>query len=64
MKLRMTLLFSAILMVSPLPAREKTDVIAMKNGDKITCEIKSLRSSTLYISVDRSKHDYAIAVSE
>lgn len=36
MKLRMTLLFSAILMVSPLPAREKTDVIVMKNGDKIT----------------------------
>jgi putative salt-induced outer membrane protein YdiY len=52
MNLRMTLLFPAILMVSPLPAREKTDVIAMKNGDNITCEIKSLRSNTLYISVD------------
>lgn len=36
----------------PLSARDKSDVIVMKNGDKITCEIKSLQSNTLYISVD------------
>jgi hypothetical protein len=36
----------------PLLAREKTDIIVMKNGDRITCEIKGLRSNTLYISVD------------
>jgi hypothetical protein len=36
----------------PLSARQKTDVIIMNNGDKITCEIKSLQSNTLYVSVD------------
>jgi len=36
----------------PLRAREKSDVIVMKNGDKITCEVKGLSSNTLYISVD------------
>jgi hypothetical protein len=41
-----------MLAASPLLAREKTDVIVMKNGDRITCEIKGLRSNTLYISVD------------
>ncbi|MEJ2009893.1 MAG: DUF481 domain-containing protein [Acidobacteriota bacterium] len=47
------LLVLAVLGLSlPLSAREKTDVIVMKNGDKITCEIKSLQSNTLYISVD------------
>lgn len=35
-----------------LQAREKSDVIVMKNGDKITCEVKGLSSNTLYISVD------------
>ena len=36
----------------PLACREKSDVIVMKNGDKITCEVKGLSSNTLYISVD------------
>jgi len=35
-----------------LYAREKSDVIVMRNGDKITCEIKGLNSNTLFISVD------------
>jgi hypothetical protein len=52
MNSRMIFLFFAILVAFPLSAREKTDIIVMKNGDKITCEIKSLRSNTLYISVD------------
>lgn len=43
---------TAILAVWPLSAREKSDVIVMKNGDRITCEVKSLSSNTLYISVD------------
>jgi Protein of unknown function, DUF481 len=33
-------------------AREKTDIIYLKNGDRITCEIKGLDSGVLYISVD------------
>ena len=32
-------------------ARDKTDVIYMKNGDRLTCEIKGLDSGILYISV-------------
>jgi hypothetical protein len=52
MNLRISLLFAVFLAVSPLPAREKSDVIVMSNGDKITCEVKGLRSNTLYISVD------------
>jgi len=52
MKIRSLLLCTAFFLPSPLIAREKTDVIVMKNGDHITCEIKGLRSNTLYISVD------------
>jgi hypothetical protein len=32
----------------PLFAGEKTDVIVMKNGDRFTCEIKSLSAGVLY----------------
>jgi hypothetical protein len=33
-------------------ARDKTDVVTMKNGDRFTCEIKGVRSGTLYLSFD------------
>jgi hypothetical protein len=36
----------------PLCAREKSDVLVMRNGDRLTCEIKSLDSDTLSISLD------------
>lgn len=52
MSLAKTFLLTMALAVLPLSAREKSDVIVMKNGDKITCEVKSLSSNTLYISVD------------
>ena len=52
MNFKAILLGAAILAANPLFAREKTDVIIMKNGDRITCEIKGLLSDTLYISVD------------
>jgi len=51
MNLKMILVCTAILIANPLSARQKTDVIIMKNGDRITCEIKQLVSNTLYISV-------------
>ena len=51
MNLRSTFLFAAILIASPCLAREKSDVLVMRNGDRITCEIKSLSSDTLYIKV-------------
>ena len=52
MNIRLVLLCVAMVVPSPLLAREKTDIIVLKNGDRITCEIKDLHSNTLYISVD------------
>ena len=49
---KIVLLLTATLVVARLQAREKSDVIVMKNGDRITCEVKQLSSDTLYISVD------------
>jgi len=51
MNVRLVMLCAAIVVASPALAREKTDIIVMKNGDRITCEIKRFRSNTLYISV-------------
>ena len=36
----------------PLGARDKTDVVIMKNGDRLTGEIKSLDSGVLYVNLD------------
>ena len=33
-------------------ARDKTDVLVMRNGDHITCEVKGLDAGVLYISID------------
>jgi Protein of unknown function, DUF481 len=52
MNLRTILLLATVFSAFPLQAREKSDVIVLNNGDKITCEVKSLSSNTLYISVD------------
>lgn len=50
--LRSLLFLTAILMVTPVCARDKTDVVVMKNGDRFTCEIKGLSSGVLYASFD------------
>lgn len=48
-----TPLLSALLMLSsPLLAREKTDVLVMRNGDRLTCEIKRLDSDVLCVRLD------------
>ena len=47
----MLLLIMTIVAAAPLHAREKSDVVIMKNGDRITCEIKGLRSDILFIKV-------------
>lgn len=39
------------LLISPLFARESTDVIVMKNGDHLTGEIKALKGGVLYVSM-------------
>ena len=36
----------------PLGARDKTDVVIMKNGDRLTGEIKRLDSGVLYVNLD------------
>jgi hypothetical protein len=40
------------LLALPLWAREKTDVLVMKNGDRLTGEIKGLDEGVLYVSFD------------
>ena len=52
MNLRGIVLSAILLAAWPLTAREKTDVLVMKNGDRLTCEIKSLSADVLYISLD------------
>lgn len=51
MKLGLTLACLMVFVVCPISAREKTDAMIMKNGDRITCEVKQLRSNTLYVSI-------------
>lgn len=38
--------------IAPVFAQGKTDVVVMKNGDRLTCEIKSLDSGVLYVKFD------------
>ncbi len=44
--------FLSLFAAGPLRAGEKTDVLYMNNGDRLTCEIKSLDAGALYISLD------------
>ena len=53
MKLRTTFIFLMMLLNVPLLAQpERTDVIIMKNGDRITCEITGVKYGTLYARLD------------
>lgn len=52
MSVRAAVLASVLLMTLPLVAREKNDVLVMKNGDRLTCEIKGLDDGVLYVSFD------------
>src|SRR5664279_1817018 len=52
MNLHTIVLCSVLLLVAPLFGREKSDVIVMKNGDHLTCEIKALNSGVLYVNLD------------
>jgi len=60
MKLR-TLLFCAFLLLCrPVVAREKSDVLVMRNGDRLTCEIKGLSADSLYVKLDYALGTIAI----
>ena len=52
MKVRAVVLSVFLLLSLPLLAREKTDVLVMKNGDRLTGEIKGLDEGVLYVSFD------------
>src|ERR1035438_9867544 len=52
MNLHTIVLCSVLLLVAPLFGREKSDVIVMKNGDHLTCDINGLNSGVLYVSLD------------
>jgi hypothetical protein len=52
MNIRLALLSAALVLGPALFAREKTDVLVMKNGDRMTCQIKGLEAGVLYVSFD------------
>jgi hypothetical protein len=52
MNIRALILCSALLFSVQLFAQGKTDVIVMKNGDRFTCEIKSLSAGVLSVKLD------------
>jgi hypothetical protein len=52
MNIRTFILSMALLVAVPLLARENTDVLVMKNGDRMTCQVKGLDAVVLYVSFD------------
>ena len=52
MKITAVILSCVLFAAAPLYARDKTDVLVMNNGDRVTCEIKGLDASVLYVSID------------
>jgi len=52
MKTRAIVLQFAIFLAIPLLARDKTDVLVMNNGDRLTCEVKGLDGGVLYVAFD------------
>ncbi|HEX4920151.1 MAG TPA: DUF481 domain-containing protein [Candidatus Bathyarchaeia archaeon] len=52
MRIRAIILSIPLLLAPPLLARDKTDVMVMKNGDRMTCQIKGLDAGVLYVSFD------------
>jgi hypothetical protein len=51
MKIRLIIFGFTLLLGLPLFAREKTDVIVMKNGDRLTCEIRGLSAGVLSVKL-------------
>jgi hypothetical protein len=52
MKIKVVLLIPALILTTPLFARTNTDVLVMKNGDRMTCQVKGLDEGVLYVSFD------------
>ena len=52
MNVRLIILSALLLPASPLLGRDKTDIMIMKNGDRMTCGIKGLSAGVLYVDFD------------
>ncbi len=52
MKSRFFLLPLVLLFAVPSHARDKTDVMVMTNGDRMTCAVKGLNEGVLYVDFD------------
>lgn len=52
MNIRALLIVSVLLFTQLLSARDSTDVMVMKNGDRMTCEVKGLDGGVLSVSLD------------
>ena len=52
MNTRLPVLLSLLFLATLLHARDKTDVLVMTNGDRMTCEVKGLEAGVLYVSFD------------
>jgi hypothetical protein len=52
MNLRAFIFCCSLLLAIPVAARDKTDVIVMKNGDHLTGEVKGLDAGVLYVNMD------------
>ena len=51
-RLRFALVSMATYLVFPALAREQSDVLVMKNGDRLTCQVKSLEAGVLKVDLD------------
>jgi hypothetical protein len=52
MNIRFALLSFTLVLTTSLFAREKTNLLVRKNGDRMTCEVKGLEAGVLYVSFD------------
>lgn len=52
MNTRLFFLNLVLLFTISVYARDKTDIIVMTNGDRMTCEVKGLSAGVLYVSFD------------
>ncbi|MGB7554694.1 MAG: DUF481 domain-containing protein [Candidatus Korobacteraceae bacterium] len=52
MNLRAFVFCCSLLLAIPVFARDKTDVVVMKNGDHLTGEVKGLDAGVLYVNMD------------
>jgi Protein of unknown function, DUF481 len=64
MKIRVIIFSMFLLFCSPLFAREKTDVIVMKNGDRLTGEIKGLSAGVLSVKLSYAQGTVSVEWSQ